>query len=32
VIRVRGRDNSAHFKRETAWVIDAIGHEPFEVS
>jgi hypothetical protein len=31
LIKVCDHVNSAHFKRETGWVIDAIGQEPFDV-
>jgi hypothetical protein len=30
VVKVCDHVNSAHFKRETGWVIDAIGLEPFD--
>jgi hypothetical protein len=31
VIKVCDHVNSAHFRRETGWVIDAIGQEPFDI-
>lgn len=31
IVKVTDHVNSAYFKRETQWVIDAIGQEPFDV-
>jgi hypothetical protein len=31
LVKVCDHVNSAHFRRETGWVIDAVGQEPYEV-